>query len=525
MMIFASNLIAASILLFGLTLATYSLLKANLKFNWSPSLVLKASKSLVLVGILALILKELIPVSEIEMVSKRAISFPQSEISIASFRENKLVNSKLIQISEERRMSLADFVMTLFFIGFGYSLLKLLSSLSVQWRLIREAYTIKSFGRLKILCHDNIQGPYSFSSLRRKYVFLPSHLLSSRDLSKTAIYHEIQHHRQGDTDFLYLLEIIHLFFWWNPFSYFLKSIFSEIQELACDEQVIRRTELTSSIYARHLLQVAELITSRQAPFHGAVAVGMSRDGNLLKRRIQTMFNKKKAVTTRSRLIMCTFTMFFGVMALAASSQEYLFIPPSSEQLKAWAERAQVNSAFPIVINNRVLKWLNYFAGSAEGRKYMRTALLRMSVHENLVNSKIKEYGVPEELKVIPIIESGYGNPPQKRPNPSAGMWQFIESTAESFGLKVNDQIDERLDIPLATDAAMRYLLFEKSRVQKWPLAVLAYNVGGRRVQKAVQEVGSDDIWDIIDSGLEGDSDYYSKFIAGIIIMRNPESVR
>jgi len=101
---------------------------------------------------------------------------------------------------------------------------------------------------------------------------------------------------------------------------------------------------------------------------------------------------------------------------------------------------------------------------------------------------------------------------------------FIESTARHYGLKVDDTVDERVDVYLLTDAAMRYLTANRLRFNDWQLAILAYNMGETKVQEAIDKTGSRDAWEIIRAGYENDKDYYPNIMAAIIIMKNPDSV-
>lgn len=129
---------------------------------------------------------------------------------------------------------------------------------------------------------------------------------------------------------------------------------------------------------------------------------------------------------------------------------------------------------------------------------------------------------------VPIIESGYQNLTEGQSNTpvkAAGLWQFIPTTARNYGLRVDSQKDERLDIALNTDAAMRYLQSNNLRFKDWHLSALAYNMGERAVQKGMNSLNTRDAWTLIRNGYEGDKDYLPKLMAAILIMRSPESVQ
>ena len=128
---------------------------------------------------------------------------------------------------------------------------------------------------------------------------------------------------------------------------------------------------------------------------------------------------------------------------------------------------------------------------------------------------------------VPIIESGYQNLTEKdnQSMKAAGIWQFIPETARNYGLRVDRKTDERLDVNLLTDAAMRYLQSNHLRFKDWQLSALAYNMGEDAVQKGMDALGSRDAWTLIRNGYEGDKDYLPKLMAAILIMRNPDSVQ
>lgn len=196
-----------------------------------------------------------------------------------------------------------------------------------------------------------------------------------------------------------------------------------------------------------------------------------------------------------------------------------------EKAQEWATIANQNSELPIVVNDLVLKELNRYTGTPEGREFMRRSLQRMENYLNIVESKIKEYQVPSELMAIPIVESGYQNLEQKdHQGWGAGLWMFIVSTAKTYGLRVDDNIDERLNVDLLTDAAMRYLKSNQLRFKDWTLSILAYNIGEQNVQNGINKAQSRDAWKIIRMGFENDRDYLPRVMAAIIIMKNPESL-
>ena len=72
-----------------------------------------------------------------------------------------------------------------------------------------------------------------------------------------------------------------------------------------------------------------------------------------------------------------------------------------------ADVARRNSAFPITINEAVVKQLNRYVGTPDGREFIKNTLARMENYRPLVERKLRDYQLPRELMAIPIMESGY----------------------------------------------------------------------------------------------------------------------
>jgi membrane-bound lytic murein transglycosylase D len=99
-------------------------------------------------------------------------------------------------------------------------------------------------------------------------------------------------------------------------------------------------------------------------------------------------------------------------------------------------------------------------------------------------TEIERRGLPGELLLLPIVESGYAAEATSRSN-AAGIWQFIPSTGEHFGLIQDDWYDGRRDVYQSTHAALDYLERLHARFGDWYLALAAYNFGQGNVARAM----------------------------------------
>jgi peptidoglycan lytic transglycosylase D len=102
-----------------------------------------------------------------------------------------------------------------------------------------------------------------------------------------------------------------------------------------------------------------------------------------------------------------------------------------------------------------------------------------------VEKRLKEMGLPDDLKYVTITESSL-RPDAVSSSGAAGIWQFIPSTGERYGMRKNRSIDERFDFFKATEGALSYLKSLYEEFKSWPLSMAAYNAGENRVRKEIE---------------------------------------
>ena len=125
-------------------------------------------------------------------------------------------------------------------------------------------------------------------------------------------------------------------------------------------------------------------------------------------------------------------------------------------------------------------------------------------------------GVPEELALLPLVESSFQNVRSKAG--AVGMWQFTSGTGRSY-MRITSKVDERLDPVRSSEAAARLLRDNYSALGVWPLAITAYNHGRGGMLSAQKAHGSD--LPTIINDYRGNvfgyasMNFYSEFIAAV----------
>lgn len=117
--------------------------------------------------------------------------------------------------------------------------------------------------------------------------------------------------------------------------------------------------------------------------------------------------------------------------------------------------------------------------------YLRRTTERARPYMYIVYNEVKKRGLPTELVLLPINESGY-YPFSYSTAGATGIWQLMPGTASNFGLKQDFWYDGRRDIFDSTNAALDYLTYLANYFNDdWLIAIAAYDTGEGNVQNAI----------------------------------------
>ena len=188
--------------------------------------------------------------------------------------------------------------------------------------------------------------------------------------------------------------------------------------------------------------------------------------------------------------------------------------------KAEADLKNTRSDLPLMINDYVAGFINYF--STRGRGVFEGALTRSGRYREMIFRIFKEEGVPQDLIYIAQAESGFKPLALSRAR-ARGMWQFMASRGVGYGLRRSFWVDDRQDPEKATRAAARHLKDLYNQFGDWYLAMAAYNSGPGNVQQAVRRTGYADFWELYKRNVlpAETKDYVPIILAMTIMSKNP----
>ncbi|MDD2885534.1 MAG: transglycosylase SLT domain-containing protein [Dechloromonas sp.] len=146
-----------------------------------------------------------------------------------------------------------------------------------------------------------------------------------------------------------------------------------------------------------------------------------------------------------------------------------------------------------------------------------------------VVQSVEQRNLPMELVLLPFVESGFSLQAASTAE-AHGAWQFIESTAKNYEIRIDRFRDDRRNLVISTRAALDYLSALYAQFGSWPLAMAAYNCGEKRVQAEVDRARLRGIKnplfrDIAVRLPEETRDYVPRILALRQLVRSPEVYR
>jgi membrane-bound lytic murein transglycosylase D len=184
---------------------------------------------------------------------------------------------------------------------------------------------------------------------------------------------------------------------------------------------------------------------------------------------------------------------------------------------------EVEPDYPVVVNDRVLAWLEVYRRDGKLGDWFARSLARSGRYEDRFREIFAEEGIPRDLIYMAHVESAFKTSAYSHAH-ARGIFQFIAATGRRYGLRIDWWIDERGDPEKSCRAAANYLRDLYDEFGDWYLALAAYNTGSGRVRSAIRRSGgSRDFWVHARRRLlyRETRNYVPAILAATLISKNP----
>jgi serine/threonine protein kinase len=187
-------------------------------------------------------------------------------------------------------------------------------------------------------------------------------------------------------------------------------------------------------------------------------------------------------------------------------------------------------AIPPIFKQRVQE---HIEGIVSDRPSLLAGWRRRNQYWPVIRRELSANNLPEEIGYLAWTESRF-DPRATSPIGAAGMWQLMPANAVRFGLRVDGEVDERLDVEKATQAAARFVanLLAEFGSESFMLALAGYNYGETKLRRELHELRAyskedRDFWRLYRlKRLSAETrEYVPNVIAAVIVFSDPERYR
>jgi membrane-bound lytic murein transglycosylase D len=205
------------------------------------------------------------------------------------------------------------------------------------------------------------------------------------------------------------------------------------------------------------------------------------------------------------------------------ANDVTFAPDPALTAQVKAEFKTTQSDLPLVLNDYVASYVNFFANTKAGHATIVHSLTRAGRYKDMIQRILAEEGVPQDLIYQAVAESGFQvRIMNGRGSGAGGMWQFMPGDA--FAPARSAWYDQRFDPEASTRAYARYIKYLYKQLGDWYLAMAAYDWGAGNIQRAVQRTGYADFWELYRRNAlpQETKNYVPIILAAVIVAKNPK---
>ncbi|MFH0894575.1 MAG: lytic transglycosylase domain-containing protein [Bacteroidota bacterium] len=137
----------------------------------------------------------------------------------------------------------------------------------------------------------------------------------------------------------------------------------------------------------------------------------------------------------------------------------------------------------------------------------------------IIEPILKQNGIPDDFKYLCITESMLTNAISTAN--AVGFWQFLDKTGISYGLEINEEVDERYDVVRSTHAACKYFKDAYAKFGNWTMVAASYNMGMGGLKEQSTRQQTNNYYDLHLNQETGR--YVYRILANKILFQSPSS--
>ncbi|MGI1661745.1 M56 family metallopeptidase [Palleronia sp. KMU-117] len=270
--------------------------------------------------------KSIWPTTPITISDIAVASYLRGEIAIPAVEFEALLGARsrlLDALFDGEALWLAGVVAALLAVAVLQAI-RMLQAAATLRRAIQGSYLWRRIGKIDVRLSDRVSIPFAARGFVRRYVVLPSSLVSEPKEMRMILAHELQHIRDGDVEWELAFEVMRPLMFWNPAFGIWKRSFDQLRELSCDQKVIARNRIATRDYMDCLMGFCKREVSNPLPYAMHVAFFRGQEP-LAKRafagRLLALANRPGPSRFALAMPVIAFGMAVGVAVAAASVRQ------------------------------------------------------------------------------------------------------------------------------------------------------------------------------------------------------------
>jgi membrane-bound lytic murein transglycosylase D len=239
------------------------------------------------------------------------------------------------------------------------------------------------------------------------------------------------------------------------------------------------------VIARQKRQITDLVQQKRTLDQEIEAIQQQMNEETDSERLTALDEKLKALTGTAELTLAE----LGQSDESAATQLADTGDDLDRQIRDILRKFDAETyAVPPIFKERLKVHIDELAHSSN----LKFIYQRKRRYWPMITREFSALGLPEEMAYVAWAETQF-DPKAKSPAGAAGMWQMTVSTAQEYGLQVDDMIDERFDPEKETRAAARHLanLLAEYGTDSFMLAMASYNRGEAGVRRVLHQVAQE----------------------------------
>ena len=312
--------------------AQAAIARGRLRYDYGRQLTLL--KTVLLITILSpvlahagvLISQSIVPNTPMSVSDIAVAAYLRGDIAIPAIEFEALLNARS-RIVESVIAGQVPWVLVVFGLLGAIALYHTARAVLALWavrKAIHGSFLWRRTPRVEIRVSDTVGIPFAARGLFRRYVVLPSGLMTDPRELRLVLAHEFQHLRTGDVEWELAFEFLRPLLFWNPAYVLWKRSFDHLRELSCDQDVMAAQRISPDDYARCLLDFCERRVKGTWPKAMNVAFVRMESGaarRTFERRILAMYNAPEGGKGGIALYGTMLVLAIGVSLSAASVRQ------------------------------------------------------------------------------------------------------------------------------------------------------------------------------------------------------------